>query len=310
MSDEHAVELYRRYRPSSFKELYGQKEAIAKLNDMGRRGEIPHVLLLSGPSGVGKTTAARILKTKLKCADIDFTEINAASSRGIDMVRDIERMMGSAPISGACRVWLIDESHALTSDAQQSFLKILEDTPPHVYFMLATTDKQKLKQTIITRCTEIAFKALTEDDLKLLIKSVAESENKQISDIVVSKIAESSEGSARKSLVILHSVIGLPDDKSQLMAIESEKATTTGFQLAQILCRKESSWHDAKKVLQELGDPKDEIERIRQTVLSYAKKILVSSGDPHISKVIDEFSAHFFDSHMAGLINAVWHVYH
>ena len=102
--EDNAVELYRRYRPSTFKEVVGQSEAIACLNSMGIRGKIPHFLLLTGGSGVGKTSLARILVKKLKCGQADFKEINAAQDRGIDMVRGIESILGLAPMEGECRV--------------------------------------------------------------------------------------------------------------------------------------------------------------------------------------------------------------
>lgn len=104
-----AVELYRKYRPSSFKEMVGQKDAIKSLNEMGKAGKIPHVIMFTGPSGTGKTTLARILAKKLECSPIGFTEINSAECRGIDNVRDIQKQMGAAPLEGKVKIWLIDE---------------------------------------------------------------------------------------------------------------------------------------------------------------------------------------------------------
>src|SRR5690606_3369465 len=110
-------------------------------------GDIPHAMLFTGPSGCGKTTLARILRVKLRCSDNDFQEINAADFRGIDSIRSMRQQVGAAPLGGDSRIWLIDEAHSMTADAQNAFLKLLEDTPRHVYFFLATTDPQKLKKT-------------------------------------------------------------------------------------------------------------------------------------------------------------------
>ena len=143
MDDSEATELYRKYRPTSFKQVVGQEEAIRTLTELGKRKAIPHAILFTGPSGVGKTTLARILQRKLKCVGNDFVEMNAANDRGVGIIRSIQNKVGLAPMLGSCRIWLMDEAHQLTSDAQSAFLKLLEDTPSHVYFMLATTDPQK-----------------------------------------------------------------------------------------------------------------------------------------------------------------------
>ena len=207
-------ELYKKHRPTNFKQIIGQQEAIRTLTEMGKNGSIPHTILLSGPSGCGKTTIARILKTKLKCSDNDFYEINAADSRGIDTVRDIRQRMFLAPIGGECRIWLVDESHQLTSQAQQSFLKILEDTPKHVYFFLASTEPNKLLKTIITRSTEIKLRELTEKELVELVNRTVKDEDKKISEDIVKKMADLADGSARKALVLLHQIISV-DNKEQ-----------------------------------------------------------------------------------------------
>jgi DNA polymerase III gamma/tau subunit len=109
MTEPNAVELYRKYRPTKFSEVVGQSDAVKTLVDMGKRKALPHFILFTGPSGCGKTTIARILRQKLKCSDSDFSEVNAANDRGIDMVRDIEKKMNYAPIGGKCRLWLCDE---------------------------------------------------------------------------------------------------------------------------------------------------------------------------------------------------------
>ena len=154
------MELYKKYRPKNFKRIVGQPTITEQLTSMTRSNQFPHSSLFSGPSGCGKTTLARIMRNKLDCGDQDFQEVNCADFRGIDMVRDIRNRMNLAPIGGECRVWLIDEAHQLSSQAQNAFLKILEDTPSHVYFMLATTDPQKLIPTIRTRCAEFKVSSL------------------------------------------------------------------------------------------------------------------------------------------------------
>ena len=212
MTNNEGQELYRRYRPTSFKQLIGQDDVVKSLVDLGKRNAIPHCILLTGPSGCGKTTTARILRKKLKCGDADYCEVNAAESRGIDMVRGIQQRMMLAPIAGDCRVWCIDESHKISSDGMSAMLKMLEDTPSHVYFLLATTNPEKLLPTIKTRATEIKLKLLSPEGIEHLIKRTAKSEGVQLSEDVVISIQTHAEGSARKALVLLHAVIGIENE--------------------------------------------------------------------------------------------------
>lgn len=300
------TELYRRYRPEQISQVVGQKEALAALAAMGKSQTIPHCLLFTGPSGCGKTTVARILRKKLKCSDSDFVEINASEERGIEMVRDIKKRMGFAPINGTSRVWLIDEAHAMTGDAQNAFLKFLEDTPPHVYFMLATTDPEKLKKTIITRSTEIRFKEISISDLKKLVVSVCSSENVTLTDEVVQRIAETAEGSARKCLVILHSVIGIQDETQQLAAIESNDTKRQAIEICKALTNPRTTWSQMIEVLNrvDVSDP----EGLRYLVLAWCTSILLKGNNARAALIIEEFRDNWYDSKKTGLVISCYNV--
>lgn len=307
MAETVTGELYKRYRPRKLSEITGQKEALKILVDMGKRGVIPHAMLLSGPSGCGKTTIARIVARNLKCSDHDFNEINAASSRGIDMIRDIESMVGVSPMAGDCRVWLIDEAQSLTGDAQQAFLKLLEDMPPHVYFMLATTDPKKLKSTIITRCTQITCKSLTIDELSSLIRRVVTLESQrteteiEVDAEVVAKVAETAGGSARQALVTLNAVIGLQGKEAQLAAIENADVAKEGIDLARLLYSDKATWSSVSKLLKTIEqDP----EAIRRIIVGYGKTILLNSGSSRAHFIIEEFREPLFDVGTAGALLA------
>lgn len=303
-------ELFKRYRPKKLKSLIGQEAAIASLSKLVEAKKIPHAILLSGPSGSGKTTIARILKTELNCGDHDFQEMNCADFRGIEDVRDIRRQMGFRPISGDSRIWLMDEIHRTTTDAQNSLLKMLEDTPDHVYFILATTDPQKLLKTILTRCTEIKLKALTNAALLTLIGRVAEKESIAISDDVANEIAEAAEGSGRKALVILEQIAQLGTDEEKLAGIKiSSAAKTQAIELARELFAFKPSWAKAAAILKELNE---EPESIRYLVLGYARSVLLGGGalSERAFKVIEIFGNNFYDSKSAGLAAACWEVLH
>ena len=299
-------ELYKKYRPQNFGDLVGQKEAVAVLTEMGKAGKIPHFLLFTGGSGCGKTTIARILRKKLKCSDADFNEINAAESRGIDTIREIKATMNLAPMAGKCRVWLLDEVHALTGDAQNALLKMLEDTPAHVYFMFATTDPQKLKATIKTRATEIKCKEITREDLAELIRRVVAKEGKPpLTDDVVKRLSYVAEGSARKALVILDSVIRITDPTAQIEAIEANDVKGQAIQIAKALLNKNTSWNQMSQILQSVDeDP----ESIRWLVLGYTTAVLIKADNGRAAQIISEFRDNWYDCKKAGLVVSCYNV--
>jgi DNA polymerase III gamma/tau subunit len=294
-------ELYKKYRPQSFKDVLGQEDAIRMLTEMGRRGAIPHTILFTGESGTGKTTLARILKDKLHCGDADFCEMNAADDKGIDIIRELRQRAGLAPIQGPCRIWLIDECANLTSQAQEAFLKLLEDTPKHVYFFLATTDPQKLKKTIITRSTEIRTKPLKPAVLKQLVADVVAKEGKAIEPDVADKIAEIAEGSARKALVLLHQVIDLGDEADKLDALQKADLKRVGIDIARALF-KNAKWTEIAALLKNV---EDEPETIRRIILGYATTIALSKPNPvREIQVIEAFMENYFSSGKAGLVQS------
>lgn len=257
----------------------------------------------------GKTTAARILRNKLKCGDSDFVELNTADFRGIDMVRDIRSRMGLAPLNGEVRIWLIDEAGKLTSDAQDALLKMLEDTPSHVYFMLATTDPQKLKITIKTRCTEIKVRSLTADEIGTLLARVAGEEGISLHEDVAKKIADIVDGSARKALVLLHQVRGIAGPEGQLSVLASSDGGVQAIELARALMSGKTNWKTVADILKKLREmDADGAEGIRWMILGYATSVLLSSGVPTAALMVECFEKNFFDSKYAGLARACYDV--
>lgn len=304
------MELYKKHRPKTLKGVLGQDGAVKSLQRMVNDEEVPHAILLTGPSGCGKTTIARILKEYLDCGDGDFMEMNCADFRGIDMIRDVRRHSQFQPMHGSCRIWLIDEAHQLSTQAQEAFLKLLEDTPDHVYFMLATTDPQKLKKTIHTRCSEVKLSAMADKDLKRLILRVAKKEEYEMSEDVVQEVVEAADGSARKALVILEQVGGLQGEEEQIKAI---RATTLNKDQAILLARElinpNARWPAVAAILKEI---KDDPEGVRYLVLGYCRTVMLGGGKlaPRAYQIIDIFSENFYDSKQAGLAAACWEVIH
>lgn len=295
-------ELHLEERPATLKAVVGQTEAVAQLKSLSTGEEgIPHCLLFSGPSGCGKTTLARIVRRRLKCADADFAEVNAANSRGIDMVRNIQVRAGMAPIGGgAARVWLIDECHQLTADAQGAFLKLLEEPPDHVYFMLATTHPEKLRKAIRTRCTEIKVRDLTEAEVVALVQRVADDRGIEVGAEVVAKLAEVSEGSARKALVLFQQIMGIDDTEKQMASLQNVDAKAAAFEIARGLMAG-APWSKIAKIIKACDE---EPESIRWLILSYFTTVALGGGKnaARAVEVMEEFQDNYFDTKRAGLV--------
>lgn len=308
-------ELYKRYRPKSFKGLIGQEEAVRLLQGWHTSNRIPHSILLTGSSGCGKTTIGRILKTKLCCSDHDFLEINGADSNGINDIRAIGLRMGLSPLGGKCRIYLIDEAHQITKDAQDALLKMMEDTPKHVYFILATTDPQKLKLTIRNRCSEVRVRDLTREELEALVKRVLEAEEKSLSADVIARIAEVAEGSARKALVELDKVIDFEKESEQLECLKNH-TKHVAVEIAQALLntRGQTTWPQMAKILRGV---EEDPESLRHMILGYCTSVMLGSADrgpgklaPRAALVINYFRDNFYDSKRAGLVEACYAVIH
>jgi DNA polymerase-3 subunit gamma/tau len=213
-------------------------------------------------------------------------------------------------IGGGSKVWLLDEVAELTTTAQKALLKMLEDTPEHVYFMLCTTDPQKLIKPIRTRCTEIALKPLDSKDLKVLIGDISDQEGKKVTEDVVDKITECSDGSARKALVLLDAVLRLESEEEMLEAIERSAQETQAINLCRMLLNFRPDWSAISKLLKDLEG--EEPEGLRWMVLGYMRSVLLGGG-----KMADKayttmccFERNFFDTKHNGLVMACWEAAH
>jgi DNA polymerase III gamma/tau subunit len=300
------MELYKRLRPTRYSDLRGQPEAVKLLLDMSKRKAFPHCLLLTGPSGTGKTTAARITARKLECSEHDLNELNIADARGIEVVREIRSTIHLSPMGGKSRIWLLDECQKSTVDFQSALLKLLEDPPDHAYFILCTTEPEKLLRTIHTRATQIKFNLLKRQDMESLLTEIADKEEFKLSEDVRDHLVECAEGSPRKALVLLDQILGLKTEQDQLAAISVGENSSQVIDLCRELINPKGTWGNTAKILKAL---EDEPESARRAILGYALAVLLNSGSKKAYSVINCFEKNFFDSGKAGLVASCFEVF-
>ncbi|MFN4201087.1 MAG: DNA polymerase III subunit gamma/tau, partial [Fervidobacterium gondwanense] len=220
--------LYRKYRPSTFREIVGQGHIKKLLKNALEKRTLSHAYIFAGPRGTGKTTTARILAKSLNCeknqfgepcnecascksidngSHLDVVELDAASNRGIDEIRKIRDGVNFTPVMGKYKVYIIDEVHMLTREAFNALLKTLEEPPEHILFVLATTNPEKIPPTIISRCHVLEFRNISKEDIVQRLKEVCESEGFDVTEEALEKISKKAAGGLRDALSILEQVV-------------------------------------------------------------------------------------------------------
>ncbi|RKX69904.1 DNA polymerase III subunit gamma/tau [candidate division TA06 bacterium] len=224
----------RKYRPKSFKEIIGQEHITITLANAIKKNRIAHSFLFTGPRGTGKTSTARILSMSLNCEsgpkedpcqkctncieiqkgiNPDVIEIDGASNRGIDQIRELKENIFFSPIRSKYKIYIIDEVHMLTREAFNALLKILEEPPTHVIFIFATTEPHKLPETIISRCQRFDFRRLTILEITNQLKRISHNEKIDIDEDALLKIANLSDGCLRDAEGFLDKAFSFSEDK-------------------------------------------------------------------------------------------------
>jgi DNA polymerase-3 subunit gamma/tau len=232
--------IARKWRPQTFKDLVGQEHVTETLANAIKKDRVAHAYIFSGARGVGKTTAARILAKALNCVNgptpepcgvcdsckeiaagssLDVIEIDAASNRGIDQIRELREMVRYAPAASRSKVVILDEAHMLTGEASNALLKTLEEPPDRVIFVMATTQPEDLEDTIRSRSQHFHFRALTFNEITDRLKYIASKENLKIEDGALAVIARMAEGSMRDALSLLEQARAYCGDDIQDQAV-------------------------------------------------------------------------------------------
>ncbi len=296
--------LYRKYRPQKLIEL-DLVSVRERLINILSSNYVPHAFLFCGPKGTGKTSAARIIAKILNCEtlsynqrkrplesldpcnkcetclsitagrNIDVLEIDAASNRGIDEIRELRDKIKLAPVSSAYKVYIIDEVHMLTNEAFNALLKILEEPPLHAFFILATTQPEKLLETITSRCVKIVFHKATDEEIKHALNRVAKGEKIKVSEQALFLLSQFSDGSFRDATKLLEQAISenaLEEDKLASL-LGGDNFSAEKFLL--LLLEK-----DSKKVLEEIYQMAQKGADFRffiSQLLNYLHQLLLSS---------------------------------
>ncbi len=247
--------LYHKYRPQSFKDIKGQDHIVKTLVSALKNKKISHAYIFAGPRGLGKTSTARIFAKALNCLNSevepcnvcehceeitkgtfpDVIEIDAASNRGIDQIRELRENIKYAPLKGKKKVYIIDEFHMLTKEAFNALLKTLEEPPSHVVFILATTELDKIPPTILSRCQKFIFRKLSLEETLEVLKEICEKEKIKYEEEALKEIAKLSEGCLRDAESLLEQAILFSDGKITLEKIKSVLSIYTQKDIEELL---------------------------------------------------------------------------
>lgn len=292
------ITLYRKYRPKNFEEMAGQKEIVKTIKNSLRNGKTSHAYLFTGPRGVGKTTLARLIAKGVNCLTnevtdepcnkcenclaitngtfMDMIEIDAASNRGIDEIRQLKEKINYQPVKGRKKIYIIDEVHMLTKEAFNALLKTLEEPPEHVIFILATTEADKILPTIISRCQRYDFKALSMEEMTEKLKFICKEEAIEIDKDVFEIIYENSGGSMRDSISILERLmVTCLNEKITVEKCETVLGITPLKQMKYFLEKiKEKDYVKLVKTLDEYWNKSVEIEDFFKDFAKYCKTLM------------------------------------
>ena len=304
------MSLYTKHRPSSLDDLVGQPKVKKVLESFFQREEqdVPRVYLLQGASGAGKTTTARIIKDFFEVNEHCFLELDGANNNGVNDARRIVEGTSNMPMFGDKVAILIDECHRLSKEAWDIFLKPTEDVRDHVIFLFATTEQEKIKKTVKDRCQVLTFDPLEDKALGPLLQKICKKEEKVVAKTVLKAIVSKAEGSARKAINLLESIIDVEaDDMMEIIesAITSEESDD--LKALFLLLMNKGSWAKMAPILKKT---KETPESIRFQAIKWMSSCLLNddsrNDNKHLSDVIQMFSNSFEYNGKSALVGACY----
>lgn len=324
-----AIAIYRKYRPATFEELVGQDLTVRILNEAAKTGNLAHAYLFAGPRGTGKTTTARLIAKIANCETratdekfkakgepcnrcvachgidegryLDVIEIDAASNRGIDDIRDLKENLRSAPSMGRFKVIIFDEAHQLSKDAWNALLKTLEEPPAQVILILATTEVEKVPPTITSRTQVFHFRSVTRDEIAAKLATVAKAEGVKASEEALDLIAVAAEGSFRDAESLFDQLITFRGKELAVEDVEKMIGKVAFVKLGAFveLLLKENV-DKALAQVEEIQDGGYSLLQFTKDVIQYLRRVAVLSYQPAMEK---KFAAELTDEHLKTLVS-------
>ena len=301
--------LYRKWRSQTFDDLVGQEPIIRTLKNALKSDNVKHAYLFTGPRGTGKTSTARLLAKTVNCSNpkdgepcneclqcreitlgnsFNVIEIDAASNRGIDNIRDLREKVMMPPSSGKYKVYVLDEAHMLTNEAFNALLKTLEEPPPYAIFVLATTDVHKMLPTVLSRCQRFDFKRISTSQIVKHLLYVSEQENIKLERSAAELIARTAAGGMRDALSLLDQAIAYAGEEISLVQVQVMLGVADPRAIFKLItCIAECNSSAVLHLIHELSEAGADLRQVNAQVVEYWRALMLARAGADATSILD-----------------------